>query len=229
MESHDDTVIKALHRIASPIQTIAAILGGGIPGGTPGWSDVPQAAYGDTKGREEVLVRYTVGTGTFSKDKRYSALNSKMYKMNGEEDGTFVGVWEPQLLPPAWFDRPDPPKPPFDQPVGPCPPVAPRAYTKAVWTFGDAEKSSVTGVGPAFLHLVPLPEGDTIFLVSVAGVITNGTGKYKHAYGVKTALGATLPAPGVDMFNLKEGDTFPAVTVETFRIIAHPKHGHHGG
>ena len=225
MEHADvDTIIKCLHRIAVPLEAIQAILGVKPPGGSPGWTDVPSQATAGTP-FEEVLVRYTVGTGTFSKDKRYSALNSKMYKMNGEEDGTFVGVWEPQLLPAGWFDRPDPPKPPFDQPVGPCPPVAPRAYTKAVWTFGDAEKSSVTGVGPAFLHLVPLPDGETIFLVSVAGVITNGTGKYKHAYGVKTALGATLPPKGVDLFNLPDGGTFPAVTVETFRIIAKP--GHH--
>jgi hypothetical protein len=71
-----------------------------------------------------------------------------------------------------------------------------------------------------------LPNGEAIFLVSVAGIITNGTGKYQDAYGVKTALGATLPEPGKDMFHPKEGDTFPAVTVETFRIIV-PRKPHH--
>jgi len=56
----------------------------------------------------------------------------------------------------------------------------------------------------------------------VASIITNGEGDYANARGVKTALGATLIPKGKSMFDLKPGETFPAVTLETFRIVRSP-------
>jgi hypothetical protein len=194
------TLIGALNEIAASI-------------GAP--AEVPDEVKSDS--REEVLIRYTVGTGEFSADMKYNVLRMKMYKMNGEPDGTHDGVWEPQLPPPELSKRPKPPKGPLDKPEGPIEHVPVRAYTKAIWTFGDG--SSITAVGPAMLHLVEFNDDSHIFLVSVAAIFTNGTGKYDGAYGVKTALGSTFVPKGVDMFNMKPGQTFGARTIETFRII----------
>lgn len=167
--------------------------------------------------REEVIIRYTVGTGEFSRDMKYNVLRMKMYKPSGESDGTHDGVWEPQLLPDDLYKRPNPPEGPVDRPEGPVEHIPIRAFTKAIWTFGDG--SSITAVGPANLHLVRLVDDAQLFLVSVAAIITNGTGRYEGAYGVKTALGSTLVPKGADLFNLPPGFKFGAVTVETFRVI----------
>jgi len=209
---NNDTLIGALSRIADVnkegFDKLAAAFGGG---GT----EVPDAARSDP--REEVLVRYTVGTGEFSNDMKYNVLRMRMFKMDGEPDGSHDGVWEPLLPPQELRKRPKPPKPPLDEPKGPIEHIPIRAYTKAIWTFGDG--SSVTAVGPANLHLVKFDDDSQIFLVSVAAIITNGTGKYDGAYGVKTALGSTFIPKGVDMFNLPPGTRFEARTVETFRIV----------
>ena len=176
---------------------------------------IPKGAISDP--REEVIVRYTEGTGEFSKDMKYNVLRMKMFKMTGEPDGTHDGVWEPQLPPTELPKRPKPPKGPLDKPEGPIEHIPIRAYTKAIWTFGDG--SSITAVGPANLHLVKFDDDSQIFLVSVAAIITNGTGRYQGAYGVKTALGSTFVPKGVNLFNLPDGFQFGAVTVETFRVI----------
>jgi hypothetical protein len=167
--------------------------------------------------REEVLVRYTIGTGEFSEDMKFNVLRMKMFKMDGEPDGTHDGVWEPQILPPDFYKRPKPPTVPLDKPEGPIDHIPVRAFTKAIWTFGDG--SSVTAVGPANLHLVRYNDGSQIFLVSVAAIITNGTGRYEGAYGVKTALGSTHIPHGMELFKLPKGFKFGARTIETFRII----------
>jgi hypothetical protein len=195
------TVIEALDRIANNI-------------GGHTWP-IPSGAISDP--REKVIIRYTEGTGEFSADGKYNVLRMKMFKMNGEPDGTHDGVWEPQLPPQELSKRPKPPKPPLDRPEGPIDHVAVRAYTKAIWTFGDG--SSITAVGPAMLHLVEFSDESHIFLVSVAAIITNGTGTYEGAYGVKTALGSTFVPKGVDMFHMKPGQKFGARTVETFRVV----------
>ena len=197
------TVIAALDRIADNISA-----------GFGPWP-IPSGAISDP--RETVIIRYTEGTGEFSADMKYNVLRMKMYKMNGEPDGTHDGVWEPQLPPQELSKRPKPPKPPLDKPEGPIDHVAVRAFTKAIWRFGDG--SSITAVGPAMLHLVEFSDESHIFLVSVAAIITNGTGRYDGAYGVKTALGSTFVPKGVDMFNMKPGQTFGARTVETFRVV----------
>jgi hypothetical protein len=225
MEQNSPSVIAALDRIAEKIggnleglDKIASSLGGMF--------HIPQAAYSDPQ-REEIIIRYTVGTGEFSQDKKYNVLRMKMFKMNGEEDGTHDGVWEPQnvdLTTPEGQQkavqflrsRPSPPQGPLDRPEGPIEHIPIRAFTKAIWTFGDG--SSITAVGPANLHLAGFKDGSSIFLVSVAAIMTNGTGRYDGAYGVKTALGSTFVPKGVNLFD-PPGGKFGAVTVETFRVI----------
>ena len=215
---NDTTLIGALNRISDVndkrLGEIAAALGS-LSGSSGGASDAPAAAKSDP--REELLIRYTVGTGEFDKDKKYNVLRMKMYKLDGTEDGSHDGVWQPLIKPQELYKRPDPPKGPLDKPEGPIEQIPIRAYTKAIWKFGDG--SSVTAVGPATLHLVKFNDDSQIFLVSVSSIITNGEGRYEGAFGVKTALGSTFVPKGVDMFNLPPGQTFEARTVETFRII----------
>jgi hypothetical protein len=218
MGEPSSSVIDAIDRVAQVVgenrnnlidalNSIATGLGSAL--------QVPRIATSDP--REEVLIRYTVGTGQFSADKKYNVLRMKMFMMNGQPDGSHDGVWEPQLPPEQLYQRPNPPQGPLDRPEGPIEHIPIRAYTKAIWTFGDG--SSVTAVGPANLHLVRFTDESQIFLVSVAAIITNGSGRYQGAYGVKTALGSTFIPRGTDLFNLPPETTFAAVTVETFRII----------
>jgi hypothetical protein len=201
VDHKETTLIGALNAIAKSID-------GTLVG--------PPAVYSDP--REEVLVRYTVGTGEFSADMKHNVLRMKMFKMNGEPDGSHDGVWEPQVHTEAeLLQRPPKPTGPLDKPEGPIEHIKIRAYTKAIWTFGDG--SSVTAVGPANLHLVRFTDEHKIFLVSVAAIITNGTGRYDGAYGVKTALGSTFVPKDLDLFQLPAGFRFQARTVETFRIV----------
>lgn len=169
--------------------------------------------------REEVLIRFTVGSGEWDKDMKYNVLRMKMFNMDGTPDGSHDGVWEPQMPPSELTKVPAKPKEPYDEPKGPVPETKPRAYTKAIWRFGAEEKDSITAVGPAILHLVPLVDGSHIFTVAVSAVITNGSGRFAGCRGVKTALGSTFVPPGVNMFELPPGTRFGAVTVETFRVI----------
>jgi hypothetical protein len=225
MAHGDKTLVNAIQDLLDPLKKIAQCVCHEASGGGP--IEVPRDAYGDPD-REEVLIRYTVGTGEFSADKKYNVLRMKMFKLDGTPDGSHDGVWEPMIpdgIDPSDYDaietalrkRPQPPQGPLDQPEGPIDPIFIRAYTKAIWRFGD--DSSVTAVGPAELHLVKYNDDSQIFLVSVAAIITNGTGRYAGAHGVKTALGSTFLPKGVGLFSLPPGKTFKAVTVETFRII----------
>lgn len=210
MAETSDTIISKLQHIADVSEEgfnkLAAAYGGG-------W----KLDEVKSDSREEVLIRYTVGTGEFSEDMKFNVLRMNMFKMNGEPDGTHTGVWEPLIGPQDFFQRPKPPEGPLDKPEGPVDHIPIRAFTKAIWTFGD--NSSVTAVGPANLHLVKLDDDSQIFLVSVAAIITNGTGRYEGAFGIKTALGSTHIPKGQELFKLPKGFKFGARTIETFRII----------
>ncbi len=201
----DKTLVSVLEQLTASIGT--------------GTVDAPMDAYGDKKGREEVIIRYTVGKGEFAiwKGKLVSALHCAMFKMNGERDGTFEGVWEPQIDPAKMAEKPAQPQDPLDEPEGPFPPTYIGAFTKAIWTFGDG--SAIIGIGPASLQLAYFTDESAIFLVSVAGIIANGKGKYKDARGVKTALGATFIPKGTKFPDPTPGNQFDAVTVETFRVV----------
>ena len=88
------------------------------------------------------------------------------------------------------------------------------AKTRASWTFGDG--SSIIAVGPAVVHLAKFYDGSGMFFVSVAASITNGTGRYEGALGIKTALGSTGLRAGAPF---GPGASFPGRTIETFRVI----------
>src|SRR6188474_3020366 len=119
MEIVSRTVVEAIDRIAREAGTnqtaiIDAI--NGVATSLGGAFRVSRAALSDP--REEVLIRYTVGTGEFSNDMKYNVLRMQMFKMNGEPDGTHDGVWEPQLPPQELSKRPNPPQGPLDKPAG---------------------------------------------------------------------------------------------------------------
>jgi hypothetical protein len=166
---------------------------------------------------EDVIVRFTRGTGRFSADKRYIALDMTMYTPDGQPDGYHQGVWEAQFTDPSQLlARPAPPTGPMNQPQGPVEHLSPSAETKAVWVFGD--QSAITAIGAAMSHLVPLDDGSFLFMVCCAQVITGGTGRFQGVHGLKTSMGSTHVARGVDLFG--PGDVqFEATTVDTFRIL----------
>jgi hypothetical protein len=178
--------------------------------------DILMKATSDDK-HERVIVRYTIGSGTFSADKRYIALRMLMYNVNGRPDGFHEGVWE------ALFKRPQDlleiPKPvptePLNVPVGPVESPDPLARTKAHWTFGDGSK--VIAMGPALTHLVQLTDGNFNFSVACSQIITSGTGLFAGVHGLKQSLGATKAGP--DLFDPNKNVPFSATTIDTFRIV----------
>lgn len=168
-------------------------------------------------GREIAIARYTRGSGTFSKDKKYIALRMKMYTLDGREDGYHEGVWEAQFKDPReLLARPAPPEGPMNEPRGPVPHAPVMAETQAHWVFGDGSKIIVAG--PAASHLIPLRDGSFLFLVSTAQIITGGTGRFAGAYGLVQSLGSTHVPAGVDLFGA-EDVSFTASTIDTFKVI----------
>jgi len=170
--------------------------------------------------REEVIIRYTRGTGRFSPDKKYISLTMNQYTMEDEPDGYHQGVWEAQFKDPReLLSRPSNPTGPLNVPTGPIEHVAVVAYTKGIWVFGDG--SSITAVGPALSHLMPLDDGSFLFAVTCGQIITNGAGRYARAQGLKTSLGSTLVARGTNLFG-PDDIQFSAATIDTFRVVRDP-------
>lgn len=170
--------------------------------------------------REEVIIRYTRGSGRFSQDKKYITLSMQQFTMDDEPDGYHEGVWEAQFKDPReLLSRPANPVGPMDQPQGPIEHIAVVAYTKGIWVFGDG--SSITATGPALSHLMPFNDGSFLFAVTCGQIITNGAGRYARARGLKTSLGSTFIARGTNLF--APGDVrFTAATIDTFRVVANP-------
>jgi hypothetical protein len=169
--------------------------------------------------REKVLMRYCNGRCRFSQDKKFINLQAQMFDPDGGPDGSMAGVWQ------ALFTNPQqllaiPPQPqrPFGVPVGPVPAVPPAVNTKGTWTFGDG--SSITAVGPATITLTPLPDGGYLFMVAAMQWITNGTGRYAGAQGLKSSLASTYAPPGVDLFSPSYNQDFAVTTIDTFRVIS---------
>jgi hypothetical protein len=166
--------------------------------------------------REEVIIRYTSGTGHFSPDKKFISLKMVMRKITGEIDGWHEGVWEASFTDPLELTvNPAPPSGPLNKPAGPVPQLKPLAYTKGIWAFGD--DSAIYAVGPALSHLSLLDDGSNIFFVSTAQLITGGDGKYQGARGVKTSLGTTWNDR--NLFAATGDVTFHAATIDTFRVV----------
>lgn len=209
MTTQSQTVIEALDRIAD----------------TMGGFNVDSLAVfknAISSPREELILRSTKGTLTFvplkkgNKEIRFGLLDMKMYKLDGTPDGTHLTVWQP--LSDEIFGVPEDFKGPFDKP-DPIPLIRMTANSKAVWTFGNGI-DSIRATGPANLLLVRLKDGSKLFVISVAAIITGGTGKYDGCTGVKTALGSSfIPKEVEDIFNVPFEQEVGGVTVETFRVI----------
>jgi hypothetical protein len=181
----------------------------------PNLVDYQPAASGAP--HEEVLIRYTKGTGRFSHDKRFISLVMTMADPYGRPDGRHEGVWERMFSDPRELLRvPENPQRSFITPEGPIEALPLSAQTKGIWVFGDG--SSITAVGPAMSSLTPLEDGSWLFMVATAQWITNGTGKYAGASGLKSSLGSTHIPAGVDLFGPEPVD-FEATTIDTFRVM----------
>jgi hypothetical protein len=167
--------------------------------------------------REHVLMRYCTGRGRFSQDKKFINLQLQMFDPYGQPDGRQEGVWQALFTDPQQlFAVPPQPQRQYDVPVGPIPVLQPAANTKGIWTFGDG--SSLTAVGPAMTTLTRLDDGSLLFMVSTMQWITNGTGRWAGAQGLKSSLGSTQVPAGVDPFSPGFVD-FYATTIDTFRVM----------
>src|SRR2546425_3159084 len=215
MSGSSKTITSALGEINESLQRMRSSL---VP---PGVDDlvVFQDAISDP--REELIIRSTKGTLTFASLKRkgkavrYGLLDMKMYKLDGTPDGTHLTVWQP--LSKEIFGVPPDFKGPFNKP-DPIPSIRMTANSEAVWTFADGDEIRATG--PANLLLVRLKDDSKLLVISVAAIITGGTGKYEGCTGVKTALGSSfIPKEVKDIFNIPFEKPIGGVTVETFRVI----------
>jgi len=196
---------------------------GGLIPPRPGMPPVPgfgRPAIFDahTTADEQVLITYTRGQGRFSDDKQYIALHNQIYNLDGTENGLHQGVWQALFSSPGQLlARPAPPIGPMNEPVGPVPSWPVSANTIAKWTHADG--SSISSVGPAASHLIPLSDGSFLFLVITGQIITEGTGRFAGARGLTQSLGATYVMAGTDLFSAQGPSTFPALTLDTFKLV----------
>lgn len=179
---------------------------------------VPAILDARSQAGEEVMISYTRGEGRFSVDKRFIALRNQIYNLDGEENGVHQGVWEAMFTRPEdLLARPGVPVGPMDAAVGPVDEYPISANTIAKWTHKDG--SSISSVGPAASHLVPLSDGSFLFLVITAQIITEGTGRFARARGLTQSLGATFVPAGTNLFSEHGPETFPATTLDTFKFV----------
>jgi hypothetical protein len=144
----------------------------------------------------------------------YIEIATKLYKLNGVEDGHYEGVDEPVVDVMEAFSRPDPPPPPFDQPSGPVDHVKVLSFSKGIWTFADG--SSIYGIGPANLHAIEYVDEAHNLWVTANQLIVGGSGKYEGCQGTKIVAGSSWVAKGIP-FTATE--PFSVKTIEGFRII----------
>ncbi|MEA2604563.1 MAG: hypothetical protein QOF89_5555 [Acidobacteriota bacterium] len=225
MAQYPKTLVGALEQIS---RTFEVSLGrvteaiNGIGGGEQ--LEVYKAAISDP--REEVLLCYTVGTLEFvpynnhGKEERYGLLDMGLYTLQGELNGRYQVIWQPDPnLPPSdLYKRPPEYTGPWDEVVEPIPKPMIRANSNASYRF-DNEGGTIYATGPANLLLVPFKDGSQIFQVSVCSYVTGGSGRFKGCSGVNTALGSSFVPKGVNIVDLPFGTKVPGVTVSTFRIV----------
>src|SRR6516165_6851464 len=104
---------------------------------------IPAEAYSDP--REELIVRYVVGSGVINAA-HHIAVQGKIYKLNGVPDGEHHGVDLPVVPLEEMFKAPPDPRPPFDQPTPPVDEIKVLSYTKGIWKFADG--STIVTMGP---------------------------------------------------------------------------------
>lgn len=194
--------------------------GDGVAGNEPGQDSrrIDHIEAAQSCEGEEVFVRMGKGIGHFSPGKDYITLDMKESLLDGTPDGMQQGVWHRQFATPEEIMVPPPPPTgPMNIPVGPVPHRQPQAQTKVFWQFADG--SSLTAEGPAAVSLIALSDGSYLFLVTTAQIITGGTGRYSGAAGLTQSLGATLFPPGTDIFSSGDVGSFPAIKIDTYRVI----------
>ena len=198
------TLIGALERIASGLGD------GSVNISVP---ELPRTAF--SSWREEVIIVYCVGKGTFSADTKFINLQMDMFDLNGHWVGYQLGVHESQSTPQQLLAVP-PFADPWTQP--PVPHPSTQEWTKGLWTFADG--SEVYATGPAQSHLVPFQDGSFLFMVTTGQTITNGSGRYEGCHGTKQATGsAFVPAGLIQSGKFPAPNMqFDAKTIEVFRI-----------
>lgn len=206
MQGHDDnTLLGAL-------QAIADKLGGGLPG-------VPKNAYTDP--REELLVLYSICTGTFNPG-AIITIRGDLYTLAGKKVGYWEGVDEPsgpESLPLA-FEQPPQPPGPFNTPNNTVvPKVKVLSWSKGIWHFDDG--SSMTAIGPAQLRAMVWSTGNGQLWVSADQIVTGGTGRYAGVQGLKTVSGTSWipPGPGGSPPDFQKLGDFPARVIDVFRLV----------
>lgn len=209
----------SLSRIADELEELVkkADLGGGRPSGGSGNCFELAAAEGPY---EEVIICRSYGTAKIfirNKTDLYIVPNGKLHRLNCEYVGDYVGVFKSSINDDL-LTFPDAPDEPYDQP-SPIPDFRQRLHpTKAKWAFHDG---TIYGVGPANSYIVPIKDGSNQLKISIAMVLTGGTGRYKGARGTISSLGATwfpyVPG-GTLQDSLKDGAVFSARGVHGFRI-----------
>jgi hypothetical protein len=179
-------------------------------------SEVPPQAHSHK--HEELIVRYTIGSGefVFVGGQPKITVKGKMYKLNGEEDGEWLGIDQPIVPITDTFVAPPTPDRPFDKPEPPVDKVKVLSYAKGIWKFGDG--SSITAIGPAAIRVIYYIDGSAQLWVSGNQIITNGTGRYAGAQGLKTVGGSTW-VPADKAGDLSKAGTFSANTIEVFRVV----------
>jgi hypothetical protein len=168
---------------------------------------------------EQVLICRSLGIAKvyIKGEDLFIVPNGKLHRLTGEEVGYYTGVFRSKLTDDL-LKFPPVPQPPFDKP-SPIPDFRKRLHpTKAIWNFGDG---SIIATGPANSYIIPLKDKSNQLVISIAMVITKGTGRYEGALGTISSLGATwFPyVPGLSLQeSLKTGAIYEAKGVHCMRI-----------
>jgi len=175
----------------------------------------------ETGPAEQVLVRYSFGTGTVRHGidgRSFFIVQGKLVDLAGNDDGEFEAAWQTKVFTPQdLVSYPPPPPPPFDRPLKPGeagwePALNP---TKSRWALRQPA-GEIYAVGPALSRIVMAsPSGPTQWFYSVAGFVTGGTRAFAGVKGQATSLGsgyfATVPA-------LEEGYSFEVNAVHVLKL-----------
>lgn len=197
MKNGNPSLISSLREVANKL--------------TVAWR-VPAAAHVAV---EDLIAIYTIGEGSISRsnNKTYLKTRGRIYRTDGTEDGSWEGIQEIIVPLSELWSVPPPPPPPFNRPVPPVPEPPPQAYTKGTWTFGDS--SSITAVGQAILHAIRVQNEYTNLFVAANEVISNGSGKYDGAHGLKTSAMSLFIAPNTE---LESAANVSLKSLEVFRV-----------
>jgi hypothetical protein len=210
----------ALHQIAKTLEELAQQYAGPVPHGLVGPASNCFELAAAEGPYEHVIICRSLGTATIYVDgtKLHIVPNGKLHRLDCELVGDYVGVFQ-STTDSDLTTFPEAPEEPYDKPSY-IPDFRTKLHpTKAVWNFKGG--NSVYAVGPANSYVIPLKDNTAQLVISIAMVITGGTGIYTGAHGTISSLGATwfpyLPG-GKLTDSLKAGAVFEAKGVHGFRI-----------